>query len=180
MTFDIIMDVDGVVADFVGGCVEVLGLPSDFEQHLTQWEFIEGLPEHEKALLRRWLKLPSFWSELAVMPLAQLGIEELRRAGHHIIWATSPWKSCREWAYQRREWLRRNHFLLNEDDLVFTSNKRVIAGTLIIDDRLKHIAEWHVAQGGRGLIFDHPYNRNYTPSYAERFTWAQVPRWLLR
>lgn len=171
----ILMDVDGVLADFVGGVISLLN-GRMIREDIKEWQFIEALPERDKLLVKAYMKNPGFWQLLPVIDGAKAGIAKLREK-HEVIFVTSPWVSCKEWEFRRRRWLKR-HFKAENRDIVFTHNKALVKGDLIIDDRPKNLQEWLKANAvrGHGLLYAQSYNEKFP--YV-RFTWDDIPEVLL-
>lgn len=163
----VLLDVDGVLADFVGGCIDVLDGHLKRED-VTVWRFIEGLPEGQRTLLEKVLKTPNFWETLACIPRAREGVKQLRENGFEIVFVTSPWVSCREWGYRRRRWLR-THFDASDKEIVFTCNKALIQGNFLIDDKIENVVEWQKANPfDCAMLYIQPYNIGTNLNY---FTW---------
>lgn len=164
----ILMDVDGVLADFVAACSRVLGRRIVPEQ----WQFIDKLSFTDEHLLKEELKKGSFWRSLTMINGAREGIRQLKKK-HEIVYVTSPWVSCKEWGYWRREWLQKR-FKTKNHEIVITNDKRHVFGDAIVDDRPENVRKYLGAYpGARGYLYEHPYNRNEVEFLP--FRWDRIP-----
>ena len=153
----ILLDVDGVVADFTGHLLK-LAAPRLHPIDITDWNFFQFLTDNEARCARMLLDTSKFWETQPLIPGAEAGVAEFRAAGHDVVFVTSPWPSCKEWGYVRREWLKR-HFG-DAAPVIVTGAKEYIEGGIFIDDRPETVRAWRTAHGATGvaLLFDAPYN----------------------
>lgn len=142
----ILLDVDGVLADFVGGYLdlvsEVTGRRYEHKD-ADQWLVADAikLSEKEKRDVEFLIGRQGFCQNLRITPGAREGVKALREVTD-IVFCTSPWHSSRFWHYERQRWLEQ-HFHCNIDkELVFTGNKAVIKGTALVDDRMATLEVW--------------------------------------
>jgi 5'(3')-deoxyribonucleotidase len=184
---DIIVDVDGVVANFTSPLLQRLA--SKFggvleECDIATWDFIrETLPPEQRSYaLHVIMADPTFWLDLPRIPGALEGIEALINAGHHIIWATSPYYGCHSWVDYRLQWLRREfgHAIEAEGsnfEFHFATIKFRIAADVIIDDKPATIDAWAKRHPqGLALRYSYPFNRDLPlPSHnGFTFSWDEV------
>lgn len=107
----ILIDMDGVLADFLGKAEE-LGLSPD------EAELMEG-----------------FFESLPLIKDAWWGVNELRELGHDLyICTTAPWDNPRAWM-EKRIWIERRFGALFNRKLIMTHQKSMIAADILIDDR---------------------------------------------
>lgn len=137
----IICDVDDVLANFVGGVAELVGRPLVPKQ----WTFIENeLAPTEYEMVQLVLKRGGFWRMLKEVPGMRDGIAALREAGHEVVFATSPWASCREWWHERVNWIVM-HASAKRQDCVAIIRKELLEGDAFIDDRPENVEAWIAA-----------------------------------
>lgn len=162
----LLLDVDGVVADFIGSLLETINSklqPSD----IKEWGFLEILPSDERAKAEAVLKKPSFWRNLPLLDGAKEGVQELRDRGFEITWLTSPWESCPGWDRARTEWV--HHHFDERDPVIVRKDKEKVDGDVFIDDKPDNIEKWQKAHPNKkAFIFDAPYNQK---CMAPRMDW---------
>ncbi len=158
------VDVDGVLADFVG-CV--LGIYNstiwdskskqlkyddvycyDVENLIGQssWDSILNIID-DHYLVRR----------LNIHKGALEGVLELRKMGR-VVFVTAPYWSNKNWIHDRVSWLERL-FAAKKADIVFTSDKSTFGGDLLIDDAPKHLERWVNGTGKPAIRLDRPWNK---------------------
>lgn len=159
---DILLDVDGVVADFSGYLLE--SVYSDLTaDDVTCWDIMSLMTDEQRVMAKHKLKNPIWWFEQPVLAGAKEGVEFLQQDGHQIHWVTSPWHSCNGWESARRDWLHQ-YFKAEPKDITFTYRKDLVHGDVLIDDKYEHVAGWVGRHGPFGLLFDAPYNRDSEPN----------------
>ena len=142
-------DMDGVVADFVGG---LKMMESDLQkagfESVDHW--LDSPLSNEK--WKPIVKNKKFWSTLPLMPQALKLWTYLRPYNPHILSAYSKHDpNCQP---GKRAWLRKNLRMTDTPriHLVRRREKQNYAkGNLLIDDLSKNIAEWKSA-GGTGIL----------------------------
>lgn len=160
----VLVDVDGVLADFVSGYLGIVEAVTgrDFKpENVTQFDIGAslGLTPEESALCGRALsKAPGFCEALEVYPGAQDGIAALQKIADVYI-VTSPWNSCPTWTYERERWLKR-HFDIPSSRVIHTSAKHVCRGDFLVDDKVSAVRSWHQEHPrGVGVVWDTPHNQ---------------------
>lgn len=178
----ILLDCDGVLADFVGGFLKTLrdidGVPRTHED-VTQYAIEEALgltPEttasvHAQISQRGWC--------LGLQPIigALEGVKALREAGHDLVVVTAPWPKHETWHWERLRWLEELGF--EEKSVVFTKRKELVTGDLLLEDNPKILNRWMQSHANQrtGILFDQPYNR-HVHLMPRMFGWAATS-WLL-
>jgi 5'(3')-deoxyribonucleotidase len=155
-----LLDVDGVVADFLPHVLHWLHSDVLLEE-ITSWKFFDHLPECEADHARAILCRPEFWSSMPEVAGAREGVRELAR-GYEIVWVTSPWLPCPMWSDVRRVWLA-NHFNADPEDVIITSRKDVVRGDIYIDDSYDNVVGWscrNQTHSQHGILFDAIHNRS--------------------
>jgi len=160
-----LLDVDGVVADFTGHLLKLVGSVLTTED-VNVWQVLDLLSSSEKKQANKILNEPDFWISQPVLDGAREGVAKL---GEHfdIYWATSPWIGCIGWDDARRGWLKK-HFDVEHDRVAILSCKHICAADLFIDDRDTNIEKWSARNKGSAFLFDAPYNRQVAHP---RMTW---------
>jgi len=159
----ILLDVDGVCADFTGMVRRIVASTSGgtMPDPVTEWGFIKALPRDVRYAVEDALDGDGPWTDMEPIPGALDAVKAFRKAGHRVVFVTSPWASCTDWAYVRTGWLRRN-MGAGMQDVVITSAKELVRGDVFVDDKPENVAAWREPDYPgrlRGYIWDAPYNR---------------------
>ena len=169
----ILLDVDGVTADFIGGLERALNHTFSPED-LKEWDVLKKLEPSQREKALEALSGTSFWRNLPVKDGAKEGVRFLENMGYEITWVTSPWTSCEGWEAARRDWLD-EHFGLGTQGhhYIPTSSKEKVVGDVFIDDKPENVKGWREAHPGKqAFIFDAPYNKSFYG--APRLTWGSI------
>lgn len=160
----ILLDVDGVVADFVGCALDVLQEETgrDWKRSdVTEWGFDSILATMKPPEVRRFwgaFRMPGVANGLDMFPGSVEGVEFLTDAGHNIVWVTAPMAGSPTWAFERACWLADR---FPGTPVVSTSHKQFIRGDFLVDDKPSNLTEWRggvPGSHGEGLLWDAPYN----------------------
>lgn len=158
----ILLDVDGVLADFVGEVIRIgneLG-GSVKREEATQYDVFKYFTPEIAAAVKRAVAAEGFCLSLNPFREAMDGVAHLRDLGN-VYAVTSPWSS-KTWCYERTSWLR-SCFGFRTGEIVHTAAKYLVRGDVLIDDKASHVQEWQVVNpSGLALLMDAPYNRNVT------------------
>lgn len=107
----ILIDMDGVLADFLGKAEQMGLTPNEAE---LKEGFFENLP----------LIKDAWW-----------GVDELRSLCHDLyICTTAPWDNPRAWM-EKRIWIEKRFGNLFNRKIIMTHQKSMINGDILIDDR---------------------------------------------
>lgn len=159
----ILIDMDGVIADFVSPSLKAAAIPLSHDECLC-WDYFGGFMTEAEF----WAAIESvdgFWDSLKPYEWAYELVERCRRtAPVYFCSAPARHKSC---AGAKIEWLRENSFLKGkEDHFILTPHKHLLAnpGTVLIDDGQHNIGAFRKA-GGQAIMFPMPWN-NFASSDA--------------
>ena len=149
-----LVDVDGVLADFVTGYLRELtyytGETYDPATILT-WEVTDSLKHvNRRALDDAYARLKSSGGCkcLPVYEGAQEGIRRLKEVANVII-VTSPFTGAPTWTHEREEWLK-THFNIDNHHVIHAKEKHRIHGDALIDDKAGHVEAWEGHWGRYG------------------------------
>lgn len=155
----VILDVDGVLANFAEGASLLHNRPNPFlnpNNFGNYWmEKIWGMPQQEFIEHMDY----EFWDTLPLMPDASLIVDLVIKAfgRPNICILTKPLDTigCLE---GKKSWLKRN-FPMIMDNWLFGNNKNFCShsNSLLIDDNEKHCREFQQA-GGRAFLVPAPWN----------------------
>jgi len=153
----ILVDVDGVIADFVSGFMELYRhhgghVPDGFKW--TDWDSMDELPDQEVRDVV-W-RDPYLFRILDPYPGAIKALEQLNN--HYDVRIVTAIPHMHVWP--RSEWFRKHApFIHRKDQMIFTNDKSIINGDFLIDDSLDNIRAWIAAGRGNAVIVDRPWNQ---------------------
>lgn len=170
----VLCDVDGVLADFIGhvcahlACHGFCRMPSTITQDgLARVLGQDELYRAEIAMRRVGFVTTMPWYAEAKTFLASLQ----RYADVHVL--TSPLDDAPAWVPERLAWLRP---FVSPHKVIFTSQKHLVRGDVLIEDNASHASAWIAANPeGRAFLLDRPWNRKDTHPRVERArTYSQI------
>ena len=184
----ILIDVDGVVADFVDALLlkirATLGREFTREQ-VTCFDIREalGLDRCEWLVVRDCIEAQGYCSKF--MPYAG-AIESVGRLAerHEVFFATTPWRESVTWVHDRDRWLERWFGKKLGRRVVHTQYKRLLEADILVDDKTENCLEWlgERKEGAVALLFDRPWNASDVlpaeQSVIRVRTWDDVERWV--
>ncbi len=154
----LLLDVDGVLANFIGGIIQTHGWPfthkefNCWDYHRTHGYTDEEMWEPTKDG-KWWLGLDPY--DHAADLLAKL------RETHNIIFCTAP-NSDATCASQKIQWLEKHGFMEpGSGDYQIGKHKHLnaMSGCVLIDDSDENVWRYRHA-GGRAILFPQPWNDN--------------------
>lgn len=177
----ILVDVDGVLGDFVGAVLDALHAITGVRHPPEAITTHEGLfndpaitaphsAKLKKAVAQRGFCLHG----IKPYPDAYLGLVRLRQRAHVRI-LTAPWEGSPYWHGERCEWLI-DHFHIPPRNVIFDSAKNRHDGDVLLDDRLVHLQMWQEQHpDGLALHWDNAHNRTEHDPRIQRVTsWREV------
>jgi 5'(3')-deoxyribonucleotidase len=177
----ILLDVDGVLADFVGSFLyelrDITGVKYTREQ-VTEWQIEKALnlapavvsEAYERTKRQHWC------FNIAPYPGAREGVKALREAGLNLRICTTPMAKSKHWMPERVEWLW-NYFGFKESEIIFTYEKHAVYADAIVDDKIATLRDW-VGQFGFGGVKATPFSRGYAIAWDTPHN--QTEAWPLR
>ena len=156
----VLLDVDGVLADFVGpylDAVHDLTKIKHQREDVKTWRISEslGLTDEIKAAVDVKVKSAGFCAGLPVITGAKEGVKALENIADVYI-ATSPWRGP-NWSHERVEWLEK-HFGIDQDRVMQGKAKFLLDGDVLIDDKAATVGRWVSKHPGFGLLWSTPHN----------------------
>lgn len=156
MARTILLDVDGVLCNFIDGIIKSKGLDITHDEWVN-WNHHRylGMTDEEFWDITR---SPEWWLNLQPYPWASdliLVFNDL----FDVVYCTSPSldSSCPS---QKVEWLRRQGFMSNSrNDYVIAPKKELLArpDAILIDDSHENCDKFRLA-GGKAIVFPQPWN----------------------
>jgi 5'(3')-deoxyribonucleotidase len=167
----VLVDVDGVLADFQNAVLQLVNYevggahePAD----VTEWSIKNalGLTDAQWSWVCDRIELPGFAFHLEPYPGAVEAVLKLAKCSE-VYFVTSPWASSVTWTHDRTQWLRKYFGKTLGPRVIHTAHKSLVAGDVLIEDKMSNAAEWGRAgeavswQGDRfAVLWDRPYNRD--------------------
>lgn len=177
-TLPVLIDVDGVLADFVTPLLKACGSSLTLEQ-ITEYEFFtHHMSQDQRARAFEVCDTPQFWADLPVISGAQVAVEHIR-AKYPVVFLTQPWSGCRQWHKVRLAWLGR-HFGATHREFVplHGSLKHLVDGLVLIEDSPANLEAWARHHPDRlSVIFNQPWNRRLVQVSEDKSTLWRVGDW---
>lgn len=156
---DIFVDIDGVLADFIGASFEAHGKKYDEATYpRLEWSIAKVLGITEDQFWERInAEEHTFWPFLHLYPWAtELLVSVAPVAPVKLLSSPSRSHYCHS---GKRQWVDRH---CPEFELILCHSKHFLAapGRLLIDDNDQNIDRWR-ARGGTGILFPQPWNSNH-------------------
>lgn len=152
MVSEVAFDMDGVLADFVGGVFRMYGKPVP---DTLRWDFFQDeLGESASAVFAKCDY--GFWLNLDPIPKGVAMVRRAREKGLTVSVITSPvWTD--DGLRGKRDWLQRHVPEVSLSRLVFATDKSVCAAPhrLLIDDRNENVDSWN----GPVILYPQVWNR---------------------
>ena len=163
-----LLDVDGVIADFVGEFLSVaervLNRPVPIEADLGEWDVAKalGLSERETRFVYSELNKPGVARGIAAYPGAIEMVKGLAVVAE-VYFVTSPMDQSPTWCHDRMWWLIDNFGLELGSKLVLTQYTHLVFGDMLIDDRVPNVTEWasHRPSSSIGVVWGTPSNTGF-------------------
>ena len=169
----VLLDVDGVLANFVGHTLEQLASCGGTQLDVADWDtwnLLDNpkLTELDKEKIKTLWNSVGFCAGIHPYPNTLKAVAELKKLAE-VQFVTSPmWNP--HWPGERTEWLC-NWFHVKPDSVTHTSKKTNVWGNVFVDDKPEHVQAWHerwvapprTISGGhsaynRAFLWSHPYN----------------------
>lgn len=156
-----LLDCDGVVADFMQHTIDVLRIPMSREDCKDFYiESNPGFEEYGEQMHALWAT-PEFWQTLPVIDGAVQGVNKMRQK-FDIVWCTSPYEDCPMWYWSRLQWLKKYFPFTTRKNLIATHRKELVSGTHLVDDKPKNVERWQKTNPhGIAYLMDQPWNRDF-------------------
>jgi 5'(3')-deoxyribonucleotidase len=153
----IILDMDGVLADFVGGVRELFGMPDDWTP--KEYEFIEGMGMTPQQFWTRISNRPDFFYNLEPIHDGLYLARRLITEGFDVAVATSPPLDPRA-AKDKIQWIG-THLPELSRDFFITPRKELLSmsGRILIDDCDANCEKWR-ERGGTAFLAKQSYSQS--------------------
>lgn len=180
----VLLDVDGVLCDFMGPLVAEINvqLGTTFKREdVTCWDPRAALGLTNKqmdAVYTMTARAPGWCRTLEPYPGAVEGFHRLKEVANiHIV--TTPFHTSDYWMKERVEWLK-DHFHIPSEDITFTSRKEWISADYLVDDKVETCRKWDFANRytfGSAILWNTPHNQSYDSNEDNKATVYRIHSW---
>lgn len=178
----ILIDVDGVSADYSHGFVTVCNRlfgTTHTAADITQWDTAAalGLSAEQADACYQEIRKPGFALSLHLLPGARESVRQLQK-DHDVYFVTTPFRGAKSdhvsWSADREHWLR-DHFGAGSDRIIHTSAKHIVTGDVFVDDKPENVRAWQEHNpSGFGLLWYQPYNWDQRGELPVCHSWAHL------
>lgn len=172
----VLLDVDGVLADFLQPAFTTLNTLAGTNHHPSQqveWDVFSLFDEaaHGPSFFRA-CNQRGWCRSIPVYDGAKEGYAQLANVADVYV-VTSPMNHNETWTHEREAWLL-EHFGIPHKRIVHTSAKFLVKGDVLIDDKPSNVSDWlEHHPTGLGLLWDQTYNRQATAGVRVT-SWAEA------
>ena len=168
----ILLDMDGVLADFEQGFVRgwtarFPGQPPLDPRDRRHFSIRDDYPTHQGAMVQAVYHAEGFFRDLAPMPGALDAARALVGLGHDVRICTSPLRHYRHCVPEKYEWIDAHLGPEFVNRMIVTRDKTLVRGDVLVDDNPDitgaQVPAW------QHVVFDQPYNQQVA---GPRMTWA--------
>lgn len=162
----LLLDVDGVIADFpqhyrnLAQSICDRTLPALSECRVWRMSEALGLSERETKRVDMMLQRPQTAYELEPMAGAVPSVRALTKCAD-VYFVTSPIELSPTWCYDRTNWLVRQFGAEIGERVVHTYYKYLVHGDVFVDDKVSNVAAWQARWKDKaGVAWAAPFNEN--------------------
>lgn len=158
----VFLDVDGVLANFLAGIHEALGVPYSYEDYpyeKAKWHMLTDIPGVDKFTDIDGLCDEDFWTDLDWIHDGQEIEQAVRDKFKDIYLLTTPMPNPGS-GTGKLFWIKEHMPWMYKKTILSYAPKSLLAGpdTLLIDDKDQNIEEFR-ASGGQGILVPRPWNK---------------------
>jgi len=173
----ILVDMDGVLADFEQGFVDVFSvrypeIPYLTKDQRTEFYLKELYPPEVQPLVTQTYSEAGFFLNLPVIYGARQGLEALKNAGADVFICTSPLLKNPTCASDKFAWMEKHFGKVWRDRVIVTKDKTLVHSDILIDDRPE--IEGCMTPTWEHVLFSQKYNEHV--SGKRRLTWSDAMR----
>lgn len=168
----ILVDMDGVLADFEGRFLE--NWRKKFPNHpiipLAERETFyleEDYPDGLKKDIESIFRAPGFFQNLKIISGSKEALTKMESLGHEVFICTSPISKYENCVLEKYHWVSKNLGYEWTKKMIVTKDKTLIYGDILIDDKPKHLGVKDPVW--KYVLFDAPYNKKVKSDL--RITW---------
>ena len=177
----VLLDVDGVIADFVTAYMdivfEVTARRYDPEQQI-EYDIVTAceLTDKEHARVRKYTHCTEFCRD-DILPY-EGAVEGVKRIAEvaDVYFVTAPFVDHETWVHDRSLWLKRHFGAKLGRKVIFTEHKHLVRGDVFVDDKPSNVLAWHSAwPDGTPVLWNQPYNaRESVGAILRQSSWVEA------
>jgi 5'-nucleotidase len=169
----ILVDMDGVLADFEGHLMTQWRslYPNSFHmrpEERKDFYISDYFPEEERQKVLDLMYAREFFANLPTIPGGKEALTEMRALGWQVWLCSSPLIQNRTGASEKYDWIEQHLGQEWIGDLILATDKTLVQGDILIDDR--PVIEGAYKPSWEHVLYDQVYNREQTGK--RRLTWA--------
>jgi 5'(3')-deoxyribonucleotidase len=169
------VDVDGTLNEFAETFKnEVRSLGFSFHPGKEDFYFFEdaiiATKAEQKEIKEHIFSKSDFWENLPVLPGSQVCIKYLNNLFDLYI-VTAPWENSDKHKNEKIEWVNTYFPFLNNEQIVFSSEKWKLQPAIIIEDRVDTLENCQ-DEGFTTVKFEQPYNKDLKTDYV-LYSWQR-------
>jgi 5'(3')-deoxyribonucleotidase len=173
----LLLDVDGVIANFAGAAVRVMNKISGMgilEEQIREWDVTTMLDDEEhRRASKDAFNEAGFASTFESYDGSVDAVHRLREITE-LHFVTAPTVTNPTWVHDRVNWLAK-HFGVDPRDVHHTAKKWVLYGDVMIDDHPVNLEPWLQHWPGKlALLWDRSYNQGQGVGLHRIKTWAEA------
>jgi len=161
---EVLLDIDGVAANFIEGCrpaaESIIGRTvhhDEIDQFMIERAL--GMDEAQTAELYKHVMTEGWCRSLPAYEGAKEAVNYIRQFAD-VIPVTAHFFDSKHWVHERDLWIV-EHLGIPMTDIVHTHRKFQIDGDILIDDKISHIRSWIGRRPTkRAVLFQRKYNQN--------------------
>lgn len=161
----ILVDMDGVLADFEGGFLEIWQREHPDKAHLPRQErksffLVRQYPKEFRSIIWDIILAPGFFASFPPIPGGLEAVQEILALGHEVFICSSPMLGNPTCASDKFNWIEAR---LGRDwsaRLILATDKSLVDGDVLIDDRPGMAERGIQTPTWTHILFDQPYNRH--------------------
>lgn len=162
-------DIDDVLVPFVPEWIRRYNI--DYGDNLkveeiNEWSLLSFVKPKCGKKIYDYIEQPNIYDNLLPIEGSLKGINNLKKQGHRIIYATA---STEGHAKVKYHWLKKYGFIDNINDYAELHDKSLIYADILIDDRYDNVKNFR----GLGILYRAPWNKN-SPYYTWMSGWNDM------
>ena len=160
----ILVDMDGVLADFEGRFLEKWRRKFLNHPHVSlEEDYPDGLKKEVESIF----SAPGFFENLNIISGGKESLAKMQALGHKVFICTSPISKYENCVLEKYHWISKNLGYEWTKKMIVTKDKTLVFGDILIDDKPEQIGLKTPAW--KHVLFDAPYNKHIKTKL--RITW---------